>query len=550
MTVTNKAGYKAEYDFGELAVAGPMQRSLAAAFAAQSRNWTSHRTANTCWTKIELFAQFLATLDSPPDDLDGLTVAALQSWRDKHIGTNSGRGILSTVRTLLRRDPRLTVGPVADELARRIPAPAPSKRSYEQAERDRVVLAARRQFRSAFLRISENTRLLNEWRAGHIAAGSREWKIGEILDHAARTGDVPRTTYPGGQVHVTNHRLLGGRRPEKTWGRLFLTRSELTALAVLLTDRFGWNLSQYDRMPVPTAAPSAGETTSVTYQVQVEKHRAGRGRWFSTENITDSGADSPGRLITQALAATAHGRALANALAPGTDLMMVARAHRIEQEHHDLDRPAPVDPLVFGVTDDIAHQWARGHGLGGSPFQRARRTTVTTEGRPLQHTQGTHESIYVLPDPQVQKASRGVFEAGALEALDQARSAVFGGKITDAPDSSHQQTATADCKDENSGPWPAPEGGCGADFLLCLACPNAHVHPGHHPRLTHLHQQILSLRSVVDDRRFRERWNVHLLRLEDLRDKVGPAAWAAATARVSDTDRTIVRLLVKEDLAP
>ncbi|QIY73751.2 hypothetical protein HEP84_36035 [Streptomyces sp. RLB1-33] len=548
--MTNKAGCRADYDFANLDVAGPLQRSLAAAFAAQSRNWTSHRTANTCWSKIGLFAQFLASLESPPDDLDGLTVAALQSWRDKHIGTNSGRGLLGMVRTLLRQDPRLSVGPVADELARRIPAPAPSKQSYGQAQRDRVVLAARRQFRAAHLRISENARLLDEWRAGHLATGSREWKIGQILEHAAHTGDVPRTTYRGGQVHVTNHKLLGGRRPEKTWGRLFLTRSELVALAVLLTDQFGWNMSQYDWMPVPTAAPSAGETTSVTYQVQVEKRRAGRGKWFSTENVTDSGADSPGRLITHALTATARGRALANEMVPGTDLLMVARGHRAEQEHHHLDLPAPIGPLVFGFTDDLASWWAREHGLGGSPFQRARRTTVTSVGRPLQHTQGTHESIYVLPDAQVQEASRPVFEAGALEALDQARSAVFGGKIADSPDSSHQETATVDCEDEDSSPWPAREGGCGADFLLCLACPNAHVHPGHHPRLAHLHQQILSLRSAEDDRRFRELWSVHLLRLEDLRDKVGPAAWTAATARVGDNDRTIVQLLLKEDLAP
>lgn len=62
----------------------------------------------------------------------------------------------------------------------------------------------------------------------------------------------------------------------------------------------------------------------------------------------------------------------------------------------------------------------------------------------------------------------------------------------------------------------------------------------------------MSLRSVLDDHTFGERWNDHLLRLEDLRSdkKVGPVAWKAALARVSDTDRTIVQLLLKEDLAP
>jgi hypothetical protein len=551
--VANKAGYTKEFDFAELPVARPMQGALAASFAARSRGWTSHKTATTCWTALEMFTKYVAELESPPDDLDGLGVTALQSWRDLHIDTNSGRTTLRIVRRLLQGDARLADGPVAEELARRIPRPVPSKQSYEDSERNRVVLTAQRQFRLAWLRITENTRLLNRWRAREITEGSREWKIGMVLDHIARTGDVPRTLLPSGQQHVTHHRVLGGTGQAKTWGRLFLTRTELVALAVLLTDRFAWNLSVYDRIPVPTTRPSAGETASVTYQVQVEKRRTGSGRWFSTENITDSGADSPGRLITQAMEATAHARRLANDLKPGIDLLMAARSYQMEQEHKDLDRPAPVGPVSFGVSYEMAKHWARSNGIGGSPFGRVRRTTVTDEGRPLQHTPGTHESIYVLPDKRVQRASRGVFEAGASEALEQARAVVFGGKITDKPAPGHQETATADCKDEETSPWPAPEGGCGADFLLCLACPNAHVHPGHHPRLAHLHQQISSLRSATDDRTFRERWNDPLLRLEDLRDddkKVGPAAWVAALARVSDTDRTVVHLLLKEDLAP
>ncbi|MFI0910516.1 hypothetical protein [Streptomyces abikoensis] len=551
VTVTNKAGYTKEFDFAELPVATPLRHSLARAFATQARGWTSHKTANNNWIKLGLFAGFLSGLDSPPEDLDGLTVAMMQRWRARNIATNTGKHTLSVVRTLLVQEPRLTTGPLAEELARRIPKPVPSKQSYKRAERDRVVLTAQRQFRSALMRIGENTRLLSRWRAGDVAEGSREWRIGKILDQVARTGDVPRTIGPSGQPFVTNHRLLGGSNVENTWGRLFLTGGELTALAVLLTDRFAWNLYAYSRMPVPTRMPSAGETASVTYQVQVEKRRAGRGRWFSTENITDSGADSAGRLITQALEATAHARDLVNQQKPGTDLLMTARSFRAQQKHTDLDRPAPVGVMFFGVSEDMAKAWARGHQLGGSPFQRSRRTTVTREGRPLQHTQGTHESTYVLPDKEAQRASRSVFEAGAREALQQAKATVtYAGTITDAADPEHQTTATVDCEDEETSPWPAPAGGCGADFLLCLACPNAHVHPGHHPRLTHLHQQILSLHSVLDEGPFQERWGDHLLRLEDLRDKVGPAAWRAALARVTDADRTIVQLLVKEDLAP
>ncbi|WP_329559178.1 hypothetical protein OG711_11235 [Streptomyces uncialis] len=455
VAVVNKAGFNKEFDFAQLSAPEAMQRALAAAFATRSRSWNSHLTAITCWDKIVIFVRFLSELENPPGDLDDLTVASLKRWRTLHVGTNTGRLTLIVIRKLLQQEPRLATGPVAEELSRRIPSPEPSKQSFGKDERERMALAAQRQFRSAWIRIRENTALLDSWRSGALAEGSREWKIGTVLDHLARTGDVPRTVFPSGQVYVTHRRLLGGASAEKSWGRLFLTPRELTALAVLLTDRFGWNLSVYSRMPAPTAAPSAGERASVTYQVEIEKRRAGGGRWFSTENITDSGADSRGRLITQALEATVHGRVLASRLAPGTDFLMVTRSHNSLRDTRDMDRPRPVGPLAFGVTDEDAKRWGRENRLGGSPFQRSRRTTVTGEGRPLQHTQGTHESVYVLPDQQVQRASRNVFGDGALEALEQAWTVVFGGHLADKPDPDHQEAAVADCADETTSPWPA-----------------------------------------------------------------------------------------------
>ncbi|MFE0188304.1 hypothetical protein [Streptomyces sp. NPDC058989] len=551
--VVNKAGYANVFDFSELPVPEPMQRSLARLYAARSRAWTTHETAKTCWSRVMTFATFLSELEDTPEDLDGVTVAVLKRWRARHVSTVTGKAVLRTVRLLLQQDRRFAGGPVTEELLRRFPAAKPSKQSYENDEHKRVVLAAQRQFRAARLRIEENNRLLRAWRAGELEEASRDWRLGEVLNHLARTGDVPRSILPSGQSHVDHRNLLGGSGPEQTWGRLFLSRMELTALAVLLSDRFAWNLKIYDRMPAPTAGPSMGEKTSITYQVQVEKHRAGRGRWFSTENVTDSGADSPGRLITQALETTAHGRDLATRLRPGTDLLMVARLYapaRVAHRHQDTERPRPVGPLSFGIAYNDAQRWQQAHDLGGSPFQRVRRTTVTREGRPRQHSQSTNDRVYVLPDANVQRASRSVFADGAEEAVEQAEAVVFGGHLADAPDPAHDQTATADCEDETTSPWPTPEGGCGADFMLCLACKNAYIHPGHHPRLALLQQQIASLRSVLDDSAWNERWQDHSLRLEDLRDRVGAAAWDAARARAGSDDSALVHLLMKGDLAP
>ncbi|MBO0916537.1 hypothetical protein [Streptomyces laculatispora] len=70
----------------------------------------------------------------------------------------------------------------------------------------------------------------------------------------------------------------------------------------------------------------------------------------------------------------------------------------------------------------------------------------------LQHKPGTHESIYVLPDENVQEAAVDVIAAGAEEALEQARDYTFHGRLTDAANEAHQETATADCADEDNSP--------------------------------------------------------------------------------------------------
>ncbi|WP_234321138.1 hypothetical protein [Streptomyces katrae] len=401
VTVLNKEGFERVFDFAAIGVPQPMRCSLARAFAEQSMGWNSHASGESYWRSIEVFARFLKDQGQPAEDLGDLTSATLRLWRNNHKDTPGGRESLAKMRTLLKREPRLAQGLAAEELARPVPKKGkPSMQSYRPSERDQVLLVAERQFRTALLRIRENTTLLARYWAGALDPASRDWRIGAALEHIAATGELPGYPDKDGKVYTRAERLLHGKKRGKTTGRLFLSRAELTALAVMMTDRYGWNLSVYDRLHVPVITPSAGETATVTYEVLVEKRRSGEGRWFDTENYTDSGADSPGRLITQALEATQHGRALAASLSPGHDLLMVARNRRRTDVDSNLDRPRNVGALCFGVSKADARVWARTHEIG-SPFQRARRTTVTTTGKPLQHKRGTHESVYVLPDENV-----------------------------------------------------------------------------------------------------------------------------------------------------
>jgi hypothetical protein len=102
------------------------------------------------------------------------------------------------------------------------------------------------------------------------------------------------------------------------------------------------------------------------------------------------------------------------------------------------------------------------------------------------------------------------------------------------------ETATADCSDYNNSPYPAPDGGCGASFLMCLACTNAHVHLGHHPRLAHLHDALANLRSVLSPTAWETNWGDAHARLADLKHKLGDGLWAQALSRVTDADRELI----------
>jgi hypothetical protein len=537
-----------EYNFAELPVAEPMQASLAALFATQCTpdHWSVHATSETAWLHLRRFAEFLGRQDQPVRDLNELTPQLVRLWRLSLKGA-ARHTAFGAVRNILRYDARLQAGPVADELARRYAAPKSTVQSYSEAELSQVTTVARRRFRAALQRINDNALHLQRWRDGALAEGTRDWVAGEGLDILARTGDLPKYTYKNGQSTVkTRYRNAFGRaKGTVTWQRLFLTREEAVALGVLLMAEFGWNLSVIDRLEVPQALPDQGEDGHPIYRVSLVKPRRGHGRYYETRNVIDHGADSQGRLITHALEATRFARAIVEELAPGTNRLIVWRPGKPVGRQKNLDRHPPVGPFSFGVHHFAAAAWAKSEGLSGSPFRRGRRTVIALDRRePGQHSRDTHDRHYVLTDHRVQAEATAVIAAGAEDAADRCRKAVLVARLRDQPVPGDIETATADCSAYDDSPWPSPDGGCGASFLMCLACPNARVHPGHHPRLAHLREALGGLRSVLSPAVWAADWRNAYERLDDLRERVGEGPWAQALAGVTRADREIVSHLL------
>ncbi|MEU1807165.1 hypothetical protein [Streptomyces sp. NPDC019937] len=540
----DRDGHVREFDFATLPVAEPMQRSLATLFGAVTEGWSSHGTSKGAFKNIRAFTKYLSECVKPPQDLEGLTAALVNGWWLQQKDRQGSRAAFRQVRSLLIEDARLQQGPVAEALTRRVPLLPRDQESYESAELGQIKLTALRIFRSARLRIEENTAHLHQWHEGAFSPDSPDGLLGEALDIIARTADVPR--YSRGDVQQRYRRALGGNDAETLWKRLFLDRMEAVSLGVLLMAEFGWNLSVINVMPTPTAAPDFGGDGHPTYNIKVWKHK---GKRFESENVADTGAGSPGRLITEALGATRFARALANDLAPGIDRFVGWRPLQ-RRETTDKSRRVIVGPIRFGLDGNDAAVWGKKTGTG-SPFQRGRRTVVVERGEPSQHSLDTHERRYVLPDKRVQREAAPIVAAGAAAAVRTARRQVqLRARLVDQRSAEHGETATADCSGTEGGPAPLPNGGCGASFLLCLACENARVHADHHPRLVLLHQALVNARTVLPAPAWERRWGDAHARLDDLQRKVGPGAWQQARTRITDLDRTIVDNLLNGYLNP
>lgn len=553
----NSAGRVKDYDFATLPVPEPMQRSLAALFAARCtpHRWTTHRSSHVYWNGLLAFTEYLSCQPMPPRDLDELTVTLLKRWREHSLGAGTKNyHAFQLIRSLVGQDSRLQTGPVADELTRRAKMPLGRTQSYTEAELDQIILAAKQSFRAALRRIERNAEHLQRWRDGQFSDNTAEWVLGECLDTLAKTATLPQYTNKWGKRILVKPYRTVIRQHEGQRMRwhvlLFLSRMEAASLGVLLMAEFGWNLSVIDRIEVPRSSPDPGQDGHPTYRIQLEKPRRSAER-FETRNVTDDGAGSPGRLITHALAATRFARGLLEEH-PDTspDRLIVWRTAAPARNRTDQDRQPPVGEFGFGIDTYTAQEWGRTiAGIGGSPFRRGRRTVVALDRRePTQHSQDTHDRHYVLVDKRVQADAVATIAAGAEDAAARAHTAVLVAELRISPTPGDVQTATADCGDFDNSPYSKTEGRCDASFLTCLGCVNAHIHPGHHPRLAHLHRALTNLRSVMPPAAWEADWGNAHARLEDLKHRLGEGIWAAAVSRVTADDHTLIDHLLTGDL--
>ena len=542
--VSEKGDQRALYDFSRLPVPAALQQSLAALFARQAGPagpWRSIASRREAWRLLSSFARWLAALKDPPGGVDQISPAIWNQWRVSRAPNALGDRQIGKVGALLRLDSRLPAD-TREATLKRVAKRAATESAYTPEQFERITQAAAASFRAAWQRISENRRHLEAWRVGQFTEGSRDWLLGHVLDHLARTGDVPvyiRESNGTRQISGPVMAVLGGSRSEFTWQRLYLNITEVVSLATLMVISYGWNSTTVSELAVPEVLPDA-PGGPVSYRVELEKRRRRQPHRYETRNLADWGPNAPGRLIARAIEATSPPRDLLAAHgAPATRLL----AWHVATPLLVADR---TELFRLGFADADIRTWRIATGEPELNLRRLRRTvTVLHRREPAQHSQDVHDSVYVLRDPAAREQAAPVIADGIADALAHAR-AVVKARISRDDRDSHADTATANCEDYTHSPFSPHGSPCRASFLLCLACPNAVITPRHLPRLAYLHQALDALRAILPAGTWDHDWREHHGRLAHLKDSAfTPAEWTDALHAVSGADRAVIDALLR-----
>jgi hypothetical protein len=550
VTHTDEKGERlAVYDFDELYGYLPLKRSLAAAFARHVRAggpWRSVATSKEMWALIGTFTRFLVAHERPPHDLCDITPTLWHQWRISRPTGEIGRRQIAKVGAFLRTDRHLPTATREATLKRVIKTPA-TETAYAPEQFAAIKTAATQNFRKAWQRVRANRQHLADWRNGRFLDDSPEDLLGQALNHLATTGDVPldaeKATIGRREVQPQYAPILGGKDPESSWRRLYLTNVEAVSLAVLMVISYGWNSTPIAELNVPQNM-TAGNG-HVIYRVELEKRRRNLPLRYETRNLTDWGPTSPGHLIAQAIEASAPARDLLKEHGAPTSRLMLWH----------LQRPVLVSDRTALIragfdAEDIRH-WHRATGIPEMNMRRLRRTVTALHRRtPTQHSQDVHDSIYVLREPATHDAAVPVITDGINHALAHAQAVVTARVSTDNDDAqSSADTVTASCSDYLHSPFSAHGSACRASFLLCLACTNAVITPRHLPRLAYLHRALDQLRTALPTAVWDHDWREHFARLSTLKDDsvFTAAEWSDAVAAASAEDRAVIEALLHRE---
>ncbi|NNG41317.1 hypothetical protein HJ588_18830 [Flexivirga sp. ID2601S] len=552
------SGRSTVFDFAGLSVSEDIRRWLAAAVARQITARSSVKRLQTARSLVDAARHFAVVLSQHPvpaqcpADIVGDHFAAFRR-RYEHLKPRTVAGYVETLRRLLHEDDRLSPSARQGLAAIRVRGMSrreTTRQTYTDAQWQVIMTALRREVRTARDRIYGARRLLADYRAGDLPAGSEHLLLGELLDGFDRTGQLPRKANTCGTPEVAR---CGGL--VTVAGMLCLSPHELAAFALLLVTLTGQNYGTIATWPAAHFRPDGGLTEDGVALVEACKPRRGPEHEHMIVALEDlltvddpehRWSRSPLRVYQLLLNLTGMARRHA-----GTDKLFAGRLAKTTA--------AATSPWITTLRIQHGQRWAEARGFptvaaaepGGTPVVSARclrLTAIERRRRPVAHTATTMRDIYLMPHPVVQDQSRTVIaaalEAEVTKARDHFRVPVFTQAFVDLarrdpraaadqagvePDQlagmvgGAQDTVLASCRDHRDSPYDPAGTVCSASFLTCLDCSNARALPRQLPIQMAAIDALQDLRRHTPPTLWARRYGPRLQQLHDIINAFQPA---------------------------
>jgi hypothetical protein len=580
-----EGGRTADFDFSSWPVGQELRRAFAAAFSKLTAPDGTHRstsTAETTFAASKRFSVHVSSSACPPQRPQDLVPAHLAEFR-----LAKPRDYIK-VKVVLRGVPGITQAFAGALRTSNPPRRSQRLRSYSKREFSSILAAARGQLRDARSRIRANRELLEQWHASQFKEGTEQWNRGYVLEHVARTGDVPRDS--SGSPEPSCARL---GTVEELVSALHLTYNEMIAGAVLLAGLTGHNVTGISNLTVSHHRADGDDGTGTTRVaiVEIVKRRRGRRRRYMSVPLTDvpdwvlgsaedgsrnqEDLNTPFGAFATLCEVTADSRAVT-----GSDRLLIARSVRGGGgigRHWSFGFTAGGIARVWAASHDLRADPAEGDGQGAAPlavtWPRLRLTFVQLHQRGVAHTERVLVSEYLLRDRGNISEYRQVVADVLAEQERNAREfglarTLSGGDIELArrdPAAAAEQlgidvptlhrlldgrldTALAACVDEHHGPYSPSGTPCRASFLLCLSCPNARATPAHLPVQALAHHKILALRPAMPPARWARRFGLAEAQLRHLLGEFSPARVSDALASAGPADADMIDRLLSGQL--
>lgn len=299
-------GRSRAFDVGSLPMPG-WHALLAEALALRSGHAGGYRTsksAENAWGCLRRWANWLATLESPPGTAADCRREHVDAFHDRaEAAAVTRHGDAGELRRLFGSTAVRTQLPVEvwDAINRRITrATGTAVGGYSDGEWDRLVAAARADSARILRRIRAGEDLLRRYHADPAALTDEERVRGSVLARMADTGEVVAHPVPG---HGTRREMAA---------HLFLRWSDLPALLVLMAVLSERNGESVKELP---AKHRLLEDRAV--EVVLVKRRTGENAWFETVawEIGPPGRElhTPGGFYLALLEITARSRSFCGA---------------------------------------------------------------------------------------------------------------------------------------------------------------------------------------------------------------------------------------------